>query len=143
MEQGWRPAVSIAERKPINGYGYARFEFPAPKSIDSVIYDIIEELFKYAGPANLKLANEDGRMTVEVRKCVLYGVMPATHPDLIDKLKLFLKSGDIIEKYDGTLIDTGLLPVTLYLSEDKKKDWTRRAKERNLTLQEWIMQRID
>ncbi|WP_127529460.1 hypothetical protein [Paenibacillus kobensis] len=141
--QGWQPALSITERKPVNGYGYACFEFPAPKSPDSIIFSIIEELFKHAGPANMKLTNADGRLTVEVRKCVLSGVMPATHPDLIDKLKLFMKSGEIISKYDGTLIDTGLLPVTLFLTEDKKKDWARRAKERNLTLQEWIMARID
>ncbi|GFN33017.1 helix-turn-helix domain-containing protein [Paenibacillus xylaniclasticus] len=143
MAQGWQPSLTIAERKPINGYGYARFEFPTPKSVDSIIFAIIEALFQHAGPANLKLTNEDGRLVAEVRKCVLDGVMPATHPDLIDKLKLFLKSGEIIPKYDGTLIDTGLLPVTLYLSEEKRRELTRKAKERNMTLQEWIMSRID
>jgi hypothetical protein len=141
--QGWLPLLSISERKPINGYGYARFEFPAPKSPDSIIYAIIEELFKQAGPSNLKIVREVGRITVEVRKCVLLGVMPATHPDLIDKLKLFLKSGEIITKYDGTLIDTGLLPITIFLSEAKKHELIRQAEENNLSLQEWIMNRID
>lgn len=141
--QGWVPLLSITERKPINGYGYARFDFPAPKSPDSVIYAIIEELFKQAGPSNLKIVREVGRITVEIRKCVLLGVMPATHPDLIDKLKLFLKSGEIITKYDGTLIDTGLLPITIFLSEAKKQELIRQAEENNLSLQEWIMNRID
>jgi len=143
MNEGWQPALTIAERKPINGYGYARLEFPKPQSLDSVIYAIIEELFKHAGPANLKIAGEEGKVIAEVRKCVLYGVMPATHPDLIDKLKLFLKSGELISKYDGTLIDTGLSPVTLFLSEDKKNELTRRAQQRNLSLQEWILEQID
>lgn len=141
-KQGWVPLLSITERKPINGYGYASFEFPNPKAPDSVIYTAIEELFKQAGPANMKIAREDGRIKVEVRKCVLFGVMPASHPDLIDKLRLFIKSGEIISKYDGTLIDTGLLPINIYLTEAKKQDLIRQAEENNMSLQDWIMDRI-
>lgn len=142
VEQGWVPLLTINERKPINGYGYARFEFPIPKTPDSAIYAIIEELFKQAGPANMKITWGDGRITVEVRKCVLIGVMPATHPDLIDKLKLFLKSGEIITKYDGTLIDTGLYPVTVYLMEAKKQELIRQAEENEMTLQDWLEIRL-
>ena len=71
IKQGWVPLLTLAERKPINGYGYARFELPFPKSHDSVIYPIIEELFKHVGPANMKIVREDGRIHVEVRKCIL------------------------------------------------------------------------
>lgn len=141
-EEGWLPQLNIEERKPVNGYGYACFEFPVPKSLDSVIYAIMEELFKQAGPANLKVTQQEGRITVEVRKCVLYGIMPATHPDLIDKLKLFLKSGEIISKYDGTLIDTGLVPVTIYLTEAKKQALIRQAEEFSMSLQEWVEKRL-
>lgn len=141
-EQGWVPLLSINERKPINGYGYARFEFPIPKTPDSVIYAIIEELFNQAGPANIKIALKDERIAVEVRKCVLIGVMPATHPDLIDKLRLFLKTGEIIPKYDGTLIDTGLMPLTIYLTEAKKKALLKMAEDHNMTLQDYLEERL-
>jgi hypothetical protein len=137
--QGWVPMISIDERKPVNGYGYARFEFPLPKSQDSIIFTIIEEFFKQVGPANMKLTQEDERIVLEVRKSVLLGVMPATHPDLIDKLKLFIRSGEVISKYDGTLIDTGLLPVTFFVSEAQKKELAQRAEEEGMSLQDWIM----
>lgn len=142
LKDGWAPLLQIQERKPINGYGFARFEFPAAKSPDSVIYPIIEELFKQAGPANMKIIQENDRITVEVRKCVLLGVMPDTHPDLIAKLERFLKSGQIISKYDGTLIDTGLMPITIYLTNDKKKELIRQAEEHNMSLQDWIEKRL-
>ena len=142
LKQGWSPLLSIVERKPINGYGYARFEFPVPKTHDSVIYSVIEELFKQAGPANMKITREDSRITVEVRKCVLLGVMPATHPDLIDKLRLFLKSGEIITKYDGTLIDTGLMPITFYLTGEKKNELLSLAEQHELSLQEYLEKRL-
>lgn len=138
LNDGWTPLLEINERKLINGYGYARFEFPAVKSPDSVIYPVIEELYKQAGPANMKITQESERITIEVRKCVLLGVMPDTHPDLIEKLKNFLKSGQIIPKYDGILIDTGLLPVTFYLNEDEKNELLNKAEKSNLTLQEYI-----
>lgn len=64
--------------------------------------------------------------------------MPNTHPDLIEKLKSFLKSGQIITKYDRTLIDTGLLLVTFYLTEDEKNELLNTAEKSNLTLQEYI-----
>ncbi|WP_054943674.1 helix-turn-helix domain-containing protein [Paenibacillus ihuae] len=138
LNEGWTPLMEINERKLINGYGYARFEFPAAKSPDSVIYPIIEELYKQAGPANMKITQESEIISVEVRKCVLSGVMPDTHPDLIVKLERFLKSGQIIPKYDGTLIDTGIMPVTIYLTEDKKNRLLKKAEERDMTLQEYM-----
>lgn len=137
--QGWAPLISIDERKPVNGYGYARFEFPLPKSQDSIIFTIIEEFFKQAGPANMKITQGDEQIVLEVRKSVLLGVMPSTHPDLIDKLKLFIRSGEVISKYDGTLIDTGLVPVTFFVSEAQRKALSRRAGEAGLSLQDWIV----
>lgn len=139
VRQEWAPLISIEERKPVNGYGYARFEFPLPKSQDSIIFTIIEEFFKQIGPANMKLVQEEEQLILEVRKSVLLGIMPATHPDLIDKLKLFIKSGEVISKYDGTLIDTGLLPVTFFVSEAQKKELARKAEEEGLSLQEWVV----
>lgn len=141
--QGWKPLIEITERKAVNGYGYARFEFPKPQSQDSIIYTIIEEFFKQAGPANMKLSQHHGHILLEVRKSVLLGVMPATHPDLIDKLKLFIKSGEVISKYDGTLIDTGLVPVTFFVSEPERKELLRKAEQEGLSLQDWITRSLN
>ncbi len=141
--QGWKPLIEITERKAVNGYGYARFEFPKPQSQDSIIYTIIEEFFKQTGPANMKLSQNNGHIVLEVRKSVLLGIMPATHPDLIDKLKLFIKSGEVISKYDGTLIDTGLVPVTFFVSEQERKELLRKAEQEGLSLQEWLTGRLN
>lgn len=140
--QGWKPLLTLEERKPVNGYGYARFEFPQPKSLDSIIFSLIEAFYQHAGPANMKLTQENGLLVLEVRKTVLLGVMPATHPDLIDKLKLFIQSGEVISKYDGTLIDTGLTPVTFYVSDAQKQELIRLAGEQGLTLQELVEKRV-
>ncbi|KRE47222.1 hypothetical protein [Paenibacillus sp. Soil522] len=135
--EGWQPAVTITDRKAITSYGYALFEFPLPQTLDSVIYTIIEEFFKLIGPANLRIQIGE-TIQVEAKKSVLTGVMPATHPDMIDKLKTFIRSGEITPKYDGTLIDTGLSPVTLYLSEQEKDKLIAKARSANKSLQECL-----
>lgn len=142
LTQGWAPVLRISERKATNGYGYARFEFPIPTAADSVVYAIIEDFYKHAGPANMKINRTVGKILVEVRKCVLVGIMPATQPDFIDKLKLFLKSGKVIPKYDGTLIDTGLSPVTFFLTEGQKKQLQMNALQEGLSMQEYIEGRL-
>ncbi|MDN4067625.1 hypothetical protein QYF50_06930 [Paenibacillus vini] len=78
-----------------------------------------------------------------MKKSVLVGILPKTHPDMIDKMKLFIINGKIIPKYDGTLIDTGLSPVTAYLMEDKKAKLTQLAEAENMTLPEWIEKQLD
>ncbi|MFC3345813.1 hypothetical protein ACFOHW_26125 [Paenibacillus abyssi] len=83
------------------------------------------------------------QLVVEVKKSVLVGILPTTHPDMIDKLKLFLLKGEIIPKYDGTLIDTGLSPITFYLPEEKKAELVRLAAADGISLQEWIEKRLD
>jgi hypothetical protein len=102
-----------------------------------MIFTIIEELFKQVGAANIRITKSE-KLIVEVKKSVLYGIMPTTHPDMIDKLKLFIISGEIIHKYDGTLIDTGLSPITFYLSESKKKQLNDISKKEGKSLQEWL-----
>lgn len=137
IQVGWKPMLSITEKKPITTFGYALFEFPVPETLDSMIFTIIEEMFKQIGPSNIRI-NAGDRLIVEVKKSVLLGVLPTTHPDLIDKLKLFIRSGHITTKYDGTLIDTGLSPITIYLPEEKKANLIRKAEESNKSLQDWL-----
>lgn len=138
---GWEPALSIIDRKPITSYGYARFDFPSPTAFDSMIYAIIEELFKQAGPANIRITVGE-RLVVEVKKSVLLGILPTSHPDMIDKMKLFLVQGEIVPKYDGTLIDTGLSPITFYVTDNKKAKLIQLAVEAGVSLQEWIERKL-
>ncbi|MFB5269336.1 helix-turn-helix domain-containing protein [Paenibacillus enshidis] len=142
IEQGWKPQKTIAEKKPINGYGYALFEFPPTKRIDSIVYSVIETLFEHAGPSNMRIVRSEEKIIVEVRKCVLKGIMPATHPDLIKELGVFMQSGKVIPKYDGTVIDTGLLPIQAFLTEEEKQDLIAQANVHNMSLQEWVEYRL-
>ncbi|MFD0710902.1 helix-turn-helix domain-containing protein [Paenibacillus sp. GCM10027626] len=137
LGEGWMPALKIKPAKVNSAYGYARFEFPAPTMLDSMIYSIIELFFEQIGPSNMRIMMED-KLIVEVKKSVLTDILPATHPDLLDKLKLFITSGSIIPKFDGTLIDTGLSPITFYLPENKKAALIELADQKGLTLQQWL-----
>lgn len=68
--------------------------------------------------------------------------MPTTYPDLVDKLKLFITQGKIIAKFDGTFIDTGLSPITIYLPDLLKMDIVNQSEAANMTAQEWILHKI-
>lgn len=135
--EGWKPSSIIIPQKTNSTYGYARFEFPIPTTIDSMTYTVIEVLFKHVGPANIRITKNE-KLIVEVKKSVLRGIMPITHPDIVDKLKMFLVSGEIIPKYDGILIDTGLSPITFYLPETKKTNLIETARKEGKSLQDWL-----
>lgn len=137
LKDGWMPALNITPKKPNTAYGYARFEFPSPTTLDSMIYTIIEEIFKQVGAANIRITTGE-KLILEVKKSVLQNILPTTHPDMIDKLKLFITIGEIIPKYDGTLIDTGLSPITFYLPEGKKAELLEKAVREGISLQEWL-----
>ncbi|WP_028563354.1 helix-turn-helix domain-containing protein [Paenibacillus pinihumi] len=142
VADGWHPELHISDRKLNTAYGYALFKFPVPRGIDSFIYTMIEEMFKQIGPSNMRVhAGQD--LTVEVRKSVLKGILPETHPDFIDKLRLFLRTGEIIVKYDGVLIDTGLSPITVYLPDAKKQTLLRLAERENQSVQEWLEEKLE
>jgi len=134
VKDGWVPSFTIDQKKPISTYGYARFEFPIPATLDSMIYVIIEEFYKQVGPLNIRISVTE-KLIVEIKKSVLSGILPTTHPDMIDKLKLFITSGEIITKFDGTLIDTGLSPITFYLPEQRKMELIEKADRAGVSLQ--------
>lgn len=142
LTAGWSPQLMLEPRKLNTAYGYARFVFPLPRSLDSIIYLLLEEMFKQIGPANMRVT-VGGQLEVEVRKSVLQGILPATHAEWIDKLKLFIRQGEIVVKYDGILIDTGLSPITIYVPEAKKQMLARLASKQQEPLQEWLERKLD
>lgn len=142
IKLGWTPVNNLSAKKLNSSYGYALFEFPIPLSIDSVIYIVIDELIKHIGPNNMKVQSTENRIIVEVKKSVLTGIKSSTHPDLIDKLNTYIKVGKVIQKFDGTLIDTGFSPITFYLPEDEKLELIRLAEKNGQTLQEWLTMRL-
>ncbi|WP_162255005.1 hypothetical protein [Paenibacillus sp. Soil522] len=52
-------------------------------------------------------------------------------------MKLFITAGHIVSKFEGTLIDTGLSPVTFYLPEGKKVELVKHLEEKGH--QDWLV----
>ncbi len=138
MAEGWIPETHVGNHKTITSYGYALFEFPKPNEPKSEIYQLINELFIRVGPSNLRILVSEDIISVEVKKSMLRGLLPETNPELIYKLKQYIRVGEIVVKFDGTLIDTGLAPVAFYLLESKKQKLLALAKNDGLSLQEWL-----
>jgi hypothetical protein len=142
-EEGWHPSFMIDVKKTISSFGFATFNFPIPSVHDSMIFLIIEELFKQIGPTNMRIVHDEERLIIDVKKSILTGIHPMTHPDMIDKMKQFITSGKVVPKYDGLLIDTGLSPITIHLSENKKNELLKKAKKEGLSLPEWIVSSLE
>ncbi len=134
----WEPLIQLERKEKNSAYGYACFEFPKPTFLDSMIYSIIEQFYQHAGPANIRITKEAATLMVEVKKCVLKSISPLTHPDFIDKLKLFITSGEIVFEGDDTVINTCYSPITFYLRESQKSLIIQQAAEKGMTIQEWL-----
>ncbi|NBI27456.1 helix-turn-helix domain-containing protein [Chengkuizengella marina] len=142
QEEGWESQVVLENKKNVTTYGTAKFQFPTPASIDSLIYDIIVELLQHVGANNMKIEMDD-KILVEVKKSQLQGVQSQTHFDFIDMLKKFIVKGKVIEKYDGLLIDTGLTPMTFYMDEELKEKIMREVRELGISIHEWFEQKVN
>ncbi|MFS1513112.1 helix-turn-helix domain-containing protein [Chengkuizengella sp. SCS-71B] len=141
-EEGWKREVVLEQRKNIATYGTAKFHFPKPASIDSLIYDIIVQLLKHVGVNNIKIEIDD-KILVEVKKSELQGVQSQTHFDFINTLKKFIVEGKVIEKYDGILIDTGLTPMTFYMDEELKEKIMNEINETGVSMHEWFKHKVN
>lgn len=141
-EEGWKREVVLEHKKNITTYGTAKFQFPKPASMDSLIYVVIVEMLKHVGANNMKIEVKD-KILVEVKKSELKGVQSQTHFDFIDTLKKFIVEGKIIEKYDGVLIDTCLTPMTFYVQDDLKKKIIDEIGNSGISMHEWFEQKVN
>ncbi|MDP5273566.1 helix-turn-helix domain-containing protein [Chengkuizengella axinellae] len=140
-EEGWKRGVVLEHKKNITTYGTAKFEFPKPAAINSLIYDMIVEMLKHIGANNMKIDVGD-KIVVEVKKSELKGIQSQTHFDYIDAMKKFIVEGKIVEKYDGVLIDTGLTPMTFYVDEQSKEKIMNEISEAGVSMHEWFKRKI-
>ncbi|MEK4297366.1 helix-turn-helix domain-containing protein [Paenibacillus sp. FSL R5-0914] len=134
----WKPLIQLERKESNSAYGYACFNFPIPTFLDSMIYTIIEQFYQHVGPANMRISKEEASLVVKVKKCVLKGISPLTYPDFIDKLKLYIRSGEIISEGEDTVINTCFSPITFYLQESRKSLILKQASEKGMTIQEWL-----
>lgn len=136
--QKWEPVQPLMKkRKQITSYGYAKFEFPKPASVDSTIYQTIETIFQHVGPLNIQLSEGNATIKVEVKKVTL-PIDSTSQFDVIENMKKFISEGEIIEKFDGVLIDPGLTSMTFYLSPEQKQLIQQHAEAKGITIHEWL-----
>lgn len=134
---GWKPTYLIEEKKQVTAYGFAKFVFPIPRSLDSVIYQVIDELFKAAGPYNMRVKTGE-MLEVEIKKTTLVGITESTEPDLINKLKTFAHSGEIVLVHNGTVIDPGYSSILMYLPYQTKKELLSEAENEGMKLHDYL-----
>ncbi|MEJ3719916.1 helix-turn-helix domain-containing protein [Paenibacillus polymyxa] len=130
---GWKPGVKIISRKPIGTYGNAVFEFPKPIDLDSSIYRIIEEFFKAAGPKNLKITLSDEKIKVLVKRIV---IKEGLHPDLLDRMRNGIQSGEIDLTNEGLLISPGY--STIHVPDKLRQKLVEAANQSGVSLEDYL-----
>ncbi|MDO6657481.1 helix-turn-helix domain-containing protein [Anaerobacillus sp. 1_MG-2023] len=133
----------IELKKYIGGKkGYATFSFTKPRHISSPIYALIELLYQYLGPRNIKVSHTESDIVVKV-KPILLPLNEVEHSKEVSLLESNLVEGKIINRNEDVYIDSDLKPVPIYLTSNKKQELMNQAKEHNTSLEAYLRELIE
>ncbi|WP_142385647.1 helix-turn-helix domain-containing protein [Metabacillus schmidteae] len=135
IELGATPNYKIDEKPYSTKRGYAKFRFIKPHSVQSDIYEIIENFYKYAGPQNIRLTLEDEYIQMEVKPVAL-PFSPQSHQSVINLIDHYLIEGKILSDIDSIFIESDLEPFIIHIPSELKEFIRKEASSRKVSMEE-------
>ncbi|MED4728363.1 helix-turn-helix domain-containing protein [Aneurinibacillus migulanus] len=137
-DEGFIPVQTIDKVTPSTKKGYAVFHIPKPHHVKSHLYKILDMLFWEAGAQNLKIAESNDNIKVEVKPLLLNKETTVRYEEEIDQLTRYIVSGKIQKRPGGLLINSNVKSVQAYVDESLKKELHEIAEKENMTLEELV-----
>ncbi|MCQ6282367.1 helix-turn-helix domain-containing protein [Bacillus sp. EB600] len=140
-QQEFQPVIELGEGVVNNKKGSLVFKFAKPKQVKSLIFDLIDQFYRIAGPNNMKLEVSDGEIKIEM-KPILLPFDKAEHRDEIDLLNNSLVEGKMICRPNGVVLDSDLVSFVAYGSTQLKDQVKEYADIEGVTQEEFIIQSL-
>jgi transposase len=138
---GFQPVFLLDYEIQNSKKGYAMLKFTRPKQIRSMTFDVLDHIYKLAGPNNMRLEVSEEEIMVEV-KPILLPFQKTDHRDEIDWLKESLVEGKLISRPNGIVLDSDMASFVAYGSTELKEDVKKLAEQEGLTQEEFIIQSL-
>ena len=140
-QQGFEPVIKVDEENVSNKKGFVMLKLIKPKQVKSMTFDLIDQLYRIAGPHNMKLEVSDSEIVIEM-KPVFLPLYMHEHRDEMDLLKNSLVEGKMIFRPNGVFLDSDLVSFVAYGSTQLKDQVKEYAEIEGLTQEEFIIQSL-
>lgn len=132
---GFLPLYKLEHGKPNTKRGYASFQFPFPNQTQSTVFQLMDVIFKSAGPQNIKIRTTSELIHLQVKPTLL-PLDRTEHMNEIDLLKNGVKEGKVLLRPNGVMIESDVEPLIVYLPSSVKEQIKRMAREEDKTMEE-------
>lgn len=141
-QRGFEPAYQPERRNKINKKGYVSFKFFKPRSVKSIVYELIDLFYQNIGVQNLRIKRQNEYIVVEV-KPALIPLDQSRHTDEISLLKESLVEGKISFRPNGMVLDTDLEAFVGWGNSALKEQAKWYAAKEGLDLEDFIIKCIE
>ena len=139
-QQGFEPVIKVDEEFVNNKKGFVMLKFIKPKQVKSITFNLIDQLYRNAGPNNMKLEVSDSEIVIEM-KPILLSLYSTEHRDEMDWLKSSLV-GKLIYRPNGVVLDSDSVSFVAYGSTQLKEQVKEYADLDGVTQEEFIIQSL-
>lgn len=141
-ERGFEPSYQPDNRKRINKKGYVSFKFFKPRSIKSMVFELIDLFYQYIGAQNIRIKQQGEHIEVEVKPAVI-PLDQTRQADEINLIKESLVDGKISFRPNGMVLDTDLEAFVGWGNSALKGQAKWYAAEEGLDLEDFIIKCIE
>ena len=111
------PLKRVEEKDYIRKKGSVRFDFPKPKHINHIVYDIICRLFETVGPKNLQIKLHPNLIMVHTKPCT---IDIDHHHEEVAMMQSSLKEGRIVKRQQGIVLLSRVTSVSGEITLEEK-----------------------
>jgi len=142
-ERGYVKKETFPDVKHITKHGYITFRFSKPSHVSSPILDLMEAFYRAISHKNIRMYIIEGFIQLEVKPFLFKELKGEENRHLINILQDNIIDGKLMVRHNGLLLDSGLEQLTIYLSNEQKKMLKEKAKNENLTINDYVMRLIN
>jgi len=138
LEQGYVASDELKSMKAINKRGYAQFMFVKPSQLNSPIYKVLEQLFLFVGPYNMKVKErEDATIEVFVKPFLL-PFNREEHGVEINLLQHNIIEGTVSVRHKGVMVDSDLETIHTVIPSHVKEKVAQVVREEEMTIEDFV-----
>ncbi|MFJ6414349.1 helix-turn-helix domain-containing protein [Terribacillus saccharophilus] len=132
------PVFDVKPQRYVTKKGYVHFRFREPIHSKSTHLDIIESLLINLGEKNVKIRAEERGLNVFVKPGLLKTIKTSNLSFEYELLNTHIKSGILIRRHDGILLQTNYTQLISQVHKDVKQNLKIMAHSKGMTLDDYI-----
>lgn len=138
LEEGYKSAYMLSDKPRSHHQRFVKFRFPKSEQLRNNIFHLIDNIFQYVSPRNIKISEEESFWYFEIRQSLIT-LPPGIQMEWIEELTPYIIEGKMVPRINHSVyLDSNTVTKSVILTSKEYKYMKEITSDTNSSIEEFI-----